>query len=312
MEHNQLRLDAGENVWFKRQLEYIDRTLYEAVYPDNMARQLIPTQPGIPDWARVYTWRMFDRFGKAKIVANMADDIPRADRSGQEESKVIKPLASSYGWDIFEIKASAQTNTPLDQLKAQASRFAIEAEIDSILAVGNAAHNLQGIFNLSNTQTVTLTTKTGGGVAWSATATAQEIAADVFAMPVKAMVAMKASGGPVFQKFTIIIPIDSYAKIMSMQMSAGSDTTVLQYVKRNSPWIDDIIPWHYATGAGAGGTNRMVAYPKNPMVVAGVVPMEFTTMPAEQRNLEYVVNALATCGGVVVRYPVAVVYADGL
>lgn len=309
---NELRLDAAESVWFKRQLEFIDKTLYETIFPDNMARQLIPSQPGVPDWARVYTWRMFDRFGKAKIVANMGDDIPRADRSGQEESKVIKPLASAYGWDIFEIKAAAATGTPLDTLKAMAARFAIETEIDSILAVGSAAHNLQGIFNLTGTSTVTLGTKTGGGVAWSAAATSAEIAADLFAMPIKAITNMKLAGGPMFQKFTIVLPIDSYALASTKQMAPGTDTTVLQYVLKNSPWIAAIEPWHYATGAGASGVNRMIAYPKNPMVVAGIVPMEFTTMPPEQRNLEYVVNTVATCGGVVVRYPVAVVYADGL
>lgn len=307
-----VRLDAAESVFFKRQLEAVDRTLYETLFPENKARTLIPTQGGIPDWARVYTWRMFEQFGKAKIAANMADDIPRADRTGSEDSKIIKPVTSSYGWDIFEVKAAAATNTPLDALKAVAARFAIETEIDEILAIGNTQNNLTGLLNLSSTTSFTVSTKAATGLtAWSG-ASADEIAKDLFGIVSAIMVAMKGAGGPMFSRFTIVLPISQYALIAQKRMGDGSDSTVLRFVLANSPWIEAIEPWHHCTGAGSGATDRMVCYPKNPLVLAGLVPMEFTTLPPEQRNLEFVVNALATVGGVVCRYPVAVSYGDGI
>jgi hypothetical protein len=309
--NSNIRLDAAESVWFKRQLEFVDKNVYETVFPENKARSLIPTQPGIPDWAKVYTWRMFDRFGKAKIGANMADDIPRADRSGAEASKVIKPVVAAYGWDIFEIKASAATGVPLDAMKAMAARFAIETEIDSILASGNAAHGLEGLLNITSANTFTLGTKAAGGVTW-AVATADELAADLFGITTKIVNDMKSAGGPMFSRFNIVLPIDKYALIATKRMGNAAETTVLQFVLKNSPWIENIEPWYHCTGAGAASTDRMVAYPKNPLVIAGIVPMEYSTQPPEQRNFEYVVNAMATCGGIVCRYPIAVAYADGL
>lgn len=309
--NNQLRLDASESVFFARQLESIDQQIYETVFPENKARSLIPTQGGIPDWAKTYTWRMFTKFGSAKIAANMADDIPRADVVGEEASKIIKPVVASYGYDLFEIKAAAATGTPLDSLKAMAARFAIEQEIDDILANGNSSHNLSGLLNLSSTTSYTLGTKAAGGTTW-AVATPDEIVKDITGAPNAIRNAMKGAGGPVFSRFTVLVPDLQYGQIAQTRMGDGSDTTVLKFVLATSPYIEDIQPWHHCDAAGSGSADRMVVYPKNPLVLAGIVPMEFTSQPPEQRNLEYVVNCLATCGGVVARYPLAVAYGDGL
>lgn len=312
MQFGEARLDAAESVWFKRQLEFIDKTMYETVWPENKARSLIPTQGGIPDWAKAYTWRMFDRFGKAKIAANMADDIPRADRSGQESSKIIKPVTAAYGWDIFEIKAAAATGVQLDAMKAVAARFAIETEVDEVLAIGASAHGLEGLLNQGTFNNITPITKTGGGTAWTLAATPDEIAGDVFKMCSETIDAMKGAGGPVFQRFTILMPIKQYGLIAQRRMSEFSDVTILNYILKNSPWVESIEPWYRLTGLGAGSTDRMVAYPRNPMVVAGIVPMEFTSQPPDLRNLEYVINCLSTTGGTVVRYPIALSYLDGI
>lgn len=308
---NALRLDASESVWFKRQLEFVDKTMYETIYPENVARLLIPTQQGIPDWARVYTWRMFSKFGGAKIIASNADDLPRSDASGAEESKIIKPVGASHGWDIFEIKQAAATGMPLDALRASASRFSIETEVDRILALGDSKHNLDGLLSLSGTQTQAPGSKTGGGLTW-ANATPAEMAADIALGIAKVVGAMQGAGGPIFRKFVITIPYAQYLLIAQNKFSSSSDVTILRWLTESNPFIEEIVPWHHCAGAGSGGTDRMAIYPRNPLVIAGIVPMEFTTEPPEKRNLEYVVNCIATCGGVVVRYSVAVCYVDGI
>ena len=121
MSNNETRLDASESIFFKRQLESIDQRLYETVYPENKARSLIPTIAGVEDLP-VYTWRMIKQFGKATIVADMADDVLRSDVSGEEQSQLIKTIASSYAWDIDEIKFASRVGTPLDFLKAMSAR----------------------------------------------------------------------------------------------------------------------------------------------------------------------------------------------
>lgn len=307
---NAARLDATDIVYFRRQLEFVDTAIYSEQLPENRARALIPTYPNVPDWARSLNWRMFKMVGKAKIVANNADDIPRADAQGEEDVRIIKPVASSFAYDIFEIKAARATGMPLDQLRGIAARFAVETEIDEILARGNTLHKLTGLLNQPNVATYTLADKGAGGKTW-AVATPAEIVADIFGMVSQVIANMKGAGGPLFQRFVIVMPIAQYALISQMRMGDGSDTTILRFVLQNSPWIEAIEPWHLCQGAGAGDTDRIAVYPRNPLVVAGIVPMEFTTQPPDLRNLEYVINGLATCGGTVVRYPVAMIYADG-
>lgn len=301
------KLDASESVFFKRQLEAIDRRAFDQKYAALKARQLIPTVPGIPDWANVYTWREFDKYGKAKVIANMADDLPRADAKGTENSKVIKTLGSAYGYDVMEIKRAAATQTPLEQMKAAAARFAIEQEIDDILATGLSTHNLQGILNLSNTLTFTPATKAAGGTEWSV-ATPDEIVSDLTGI---ANYIVEQTKG-VFSRFVVVLPIEQYNIIATKRMGDGSDSTILKFVLGVSPFIEAIEPWFKCDAAGAGSADRMVCYPRDEMVLGGIVPMEFTPLEPEKRNLEYVIDCIASCGGVVCRYPVAVAYGDGI
>ena len=307
------RLDAAEGIFFKRELEFIDQVDYEQMEAPNLSRLYIPTQPSVPDWAVEYTFRMYKHYGEAKIIGAAADDLPRADVEGAESTKNIKLMGAAYGWDFREIRAAAKTGRRLDAMKAMAARFSIEQLIDRILAKGLSSHGLDGLLNLSSVSTVTPSTKTGGGTSWSsATAKPDEIAGDMFAMAAAVVNGLQQAGSPAFYNLTILVPVDKHSILAQRRMGDGSNQTILQFVLQNSPYIKAIEPWYHCSGAGAGSTDRAVIYPRTPMVVAGLVPMEVQSMPPLQRNLEFVVNMVASCGGVVVRYPVAMRYMDGI
>jgi hypothetical protein len=307
------RLDAGESIWFKRQLEYIKTELIEKLVPANLARLYIPTEEGVPDWVNVFTYRQVQRFGVAKIVGHDPDDIPTADATGQEFSKVIKTVASSYRYTIDEIKAAAATNTPLDMQKALSARMAIDNEMDRILAFGDTATGLEGILNLSTVDAaLTPTTKTGGAPWATATNTPDQVAADFSKILTTIVGDLQGAGGPMFQKFTALVPIEQYGYLGMTRLGTNSDTTLLDYLLSKFPWLEGIEPWARCNGAGGSGADRMVVYARNPMVVSAVVPREFTPLPPQERNLSYVVNATAKTAGVVARYPVAIRYMDGI
>ena len=305
------RLDAAESVFFARQLESIDSRIYQKLYAETKARQLIPTQGGVSEDALVYTWRMMDSFGQAKIIANAADDLPSADMSGVESSVTIKELGLSYGWDLREIKAAMRGGFDLDGEKAMACRRGIDRLVDDLLSDGSSLHGITGFLNISGMPTYTLSTKSGGGVLW-ANGTPDEIASDLTGIVTARKLALKGAGGPEFDRFVIVIPIDKYALIAQTRMGDGSDKTILKFVLETSPWITAIEPWSKCTGSGGGATDRMVCYVRDPAVVSAVVPQEFRAQPPLQKNLRYVINCTASCGGVVARYLVAMAYADGL
>lgn len=305
------RLDAAESIWFKRQLESIDKTLYETLYPDNKGRQLVPTVLDVAESAPVYTWRMVQRFGRAKVGGNLGDDAPRVEVSGDEQSQVIKNITDSYAYDFMEIKEAARTNTPLDAMRAKAARDTIETEVDHILATGNSSAGLKGLLNLANVNTFTLGTKSSGGTAWT-NATPNEIVKDVFGMASTIIQQLSDANAPGMTSFTLVMPIAQYLQIAQNRMGDASDKTILSFILQNSPFVKEVVPWYRAKNAGASNADRMVMYPKNPQVLGALVPMEFTAMAPQERNMQYIVNCIARTGGVICRYPVAVQYADGL
>lgn len=307
-----LRLDASESVFFERQLEAIDTRIYEYKFEGLKARQLLPTVQGIADWQNVYTYRMSNQYGSAKPISDWAKDLPRADVEGSEVSQLIKHFGASYGWNYYELKRALATNTDLDGRKGRSARMAIDTALDTVLALGDASLGLKGLLNLSSTTTYTLPNKgTSGSKAWGTlaapVATAAEVANDLRGFASNLYTTCK----EVFDGFTIVLPVDKYEYAAAMRFPFTGDTALDFALK--SDHIKEIVPWSKCTLAGSGGSvDRMVAYPKDEIVLGAIVPEEFTIHPVERKGLSFEVPCTASCGGVIVRYSVAVSYADGL
>ena len=310
-----MHLDAVQSAFFKRQLEHIEQQAYEFKFPNLMALQLVPLVGGIPEWAKVYTWRMFEEFGSAKVIANMADDLPRSDVSGTESSKVIKTIGSSYGYDVDEIAAAAEkTGTALDVSRAMACRRAIDTGLDDLLSTGDSASGIEGLIDPTDAQSYTLSDKDNGnaktwGTVGTPNATPQEIVADLMGIAAARVEATKG----VFTRFTIVLPIPQYNLAAQIPMGPAGETTPLKFALANSPYIESVVPWYKLTaGTPGGATNRMLCFARTPEVVAGIVPLRFQVEAPQQKNLTYIINARAKCGGIVLRYGAAYAVADGL
>jgi hypothetical protein len=319
MNSKEARLDQGEAWTFLRQLEDIDKVAYLQRYPALKARMIIPTFQNVAAWARVYTYRGWTPSGSAKVIGNAADDLPMADLTGQENSQTIKLLGGAYGFDLMELRYAAATDTPIDQMRAVTCRQAMEQLIDTILAVGNTDAGLYGILKLdasaitsaNRVTSYTLSTKAASGSTYWGTlaapvATGQEVANDLIG--IASDVVNKSKG--IWQKVKIALSINGYNYAAGTRINAVNDTTALQFALK-SEFIEDIVPWYQCTGQAANGTDdRMVAFPSDPTVLGGIVPMEWTPQPVQQKNLAFVVPCIASCGGVVVRYPIAMRYGD--
>lgn len=299
---NTERLDAAESVFYSRQLEHIAPQLYNVKYADLMARKLIPTIAGVAEWAKVFTYRGVEQFGTAKVIADMADDLPTADVKGAEVSSRIVTVGSSFWYSKDEIKAAQAMGVPLEFMKAEAARRAVEQKIDTLIATGDATSGIVGLLDATGMTTVTAGTKTAGGTAWSLTGVADEIVLDVLALVSKLVLDSKG----IFQKFRIVLPIDKYNILAQKRMGDGSNMTLLAYIKASSPYVEDIFPWYVCSTSGTGAVTQMCAFPADPRVVGAIVPREFTMEMPQDRNLASVINCTAKCGGVAKFYPSAI------
>jgi hypothetical protein len=301
--NNEARLDAADTVYFKRQLESIDSIVFQHKYPKYKSRGLLPTQNGVDPDARSYTYRMYNTTGKAKVIGNAADDLPTSNASGAEFSQVIKEIGAAYRYSISEIKAAAKGGFNLDEQEALGARRAIEEQIDEFLALGSTEYNLKGLLTLSGT-----TAFTSAG-AWGTIATAdpEAVANDMMGCANAAVEATDEA----FNEFTLVLPLALYNIAAQIKLGPDNPMSVLAYVKATSPYIKEVVPW-FRTESKAAFSNkhRMCAFPKSAEVVAALVPKELDFMSPELRNLAYVVNGVASCGGVVCRFPKAISYCD--
>ncbi len=319
LNRNLTRLDAGESAMFLRQLEDIDSRAFMRRYPDLIARQVIPTFENVAQWAAVYTYREWTPNGAAKFIKDLADDLPSVDVTGKEFSQSIRDCGNSYKFSIKEIKYAAANGLSLDGMRAEAARTATEQLLDQTLATGSALEGLQGILSLDSTAiasanrvtVVTASTKAAGGVAWGTllapVATGQEVANDVIGLASKIVSDTKG----IWSRLNVVLPIDQYNYMAATRLNAINDTTALEFVLKNAN-VASVRPWYACATAGGSSASRLAMFPSDPMVLGGIVPMEWTPQAPQQRNLSWVINCLASCGGVVCRYPIAMRYMDAI
>jgi len=303
--------DANGAVFFQRQLEHIKARSYDVRYAELKARQLFPVSneagPGITS----ITFRTYDQVGSAKIIQAYADDLPRADVAGKETSIPVRSVGVSYGYSLDEIQASQLTNTGLDQRRANAAVRANEQVINDVAMFGSADDGLPGFFSNPNIPTGNVVDP-GGGTEWVNKTPDQilfdvnDLFADIFETTL-----MAERGN------TLLIPPAQWSYISSTPRSSTSDTTILQYLVQNSPYlnsIEDVIPLNECQASlNATFTNDgMVAYDRNPEKLELEIPVELEMLPIQQKNLEFVIPGRSRLGGVNIYYPLSAAIAEGI
>lgn len=316
-------LDANEALFFSRELEYLKARIYEIKYGVLKAVELIPVSFEAGPGAETIAYREFDRFGVARIIANYADDLPRADVKGELFVSRVQGIGASYGFSIQELRAAMMAGQPLEQRKANAVKQAHDTKLNSVAWFGDKAYGLQGLIynpnitssaapdgNNSNTQWVP------GGA--TADKTPDEILKDMNNLVNGIMEVTKGNEQP----DTLIMPISNYTKISTTPRSATSDTTILEFFMKNNPFITELT-WvnelddlagngHDTVVGGADSSNIMIAYRKHPDVLTLEIPQPFEQFAAQERNLEFVVPTHARIGGVIVYKPLAIAILEGI
>ena len=117
-----VNLDADQTMFFQRELEHIKSRTYDIRYAELKARSLIPVSGEAGPGAESITYYQYDMVGVAKIIANYATDLPRADVRGKKFTSPVESLGASYGYSVQDIRAAAKAGKPLEQRKANAAR----------------------------------------------------------------------------------------------------------------------------------------------------------------------------------------------
>jgi hypothetical protein len=299
-------LDAAENVFFQRQLEFIEPMLFEKAYAERKARQFVAAGGLIPDGLETYTYRAMDRSGQAKLIANAADDLPMANVYGTETSVSMRDYGMAYGYSLSELKAAAAARggqgLSIDAMRARAARDALADKLDSIVAAGDSTGGLEGLLGITGAHDVT-SDVTG---AWSVGTPVQAtILADLNIIVNKAANA----SNDVESCKRLILPSILYRYLQSTPRSSTSDTTLLKYFQDTHPGVE-VMDWERSNTAGASSKHRIVAYDPSPTKVRLLMAVELEQLAPQQENFSFKVNMRMRTGGVIAYYPKSVVYGD--
>ena len=309
--YNFVHRDAAPSLWFARQLEYVRPGLLEVLYPNLEGKSMVPLETAVPAGAEQWTYRAYDKVGVAQLVHSYAMDPPRADVEGIEQTQLIRPYGSMYGYNFHELRAGMMANIPLDVRKAMAARYAMELKIDQIIFYGDVAGGLKGLTTLANTQTFTIANGAKGTKLWR-DKTADEIVLDMHSLVNNIVTA---SFG-VYQPSDLLLPLKAYAIAATRRMGDGSNQTCLEFFKATTPYIKNVRATYrldYSqSGNWSGSAGRMVAYEKSPERLAFVLPVEFEQLPPQQIGYEYKTLCHSRCGGLVAMHPASVSFGDGI
>jgi hypothetical protein len=301
------RLDANESIYFARELEHIKARSYDIKRAKLSGFELLAISTEAGAGAETITYTQYDTVGAAKIIANYADDLPRADVNGKQFTSPVRGIGISYGYSVQEIRASEMVGKSLDARKASAAYRGHEETINRLIFNGDSEYGLPGFFTNVNVPMYVIPANGTGATKLWVNKTPDQILADMNGIVNSVLTTTKG----VHRATEVWLPIAQYTYVNTTIRGSMSDKTILQVFLESQPGVSVKMVLECG-GAGAGATDRMVAFENNEDNVAIELPMMFMQHSAQQVNLEFTVPCESRYGGVIWRYPLSGTFADGI
>jgi hypothetical protein len=290
------RLDNNVGVFLARELETILQRTFEVEYADIKYSSIIPISTEVGNGASSFTYRVFDKQGSMKVIADKAQDLPRADVLRKEVTHPVRSLGGSFAYTVQETRAAAMVpGMNLEQRRANAVRRAYEEKVQEIAYFGDAASGMKGFFN--NDQVDKLVPSV-----WFDTATTDEMLELLNEGPTRLVQNSNMKEMP----DTMLVPYNVYRIISTRPRSTTSDTTVMEFFLRTNPMITSIEPINELEATKSFSylsKDRIICYNRNPDKLQLHIPQPLEFFPPQLRGLEYVVPAHSRIGGMALYYP---------
>lgn len=296
------------------QVTAIEAEVYAIRYADLQYPALVPVDTSAHPWARTVTYFTTDQAGQADWMNGEAADMPFAELSHAKYETAVESAKIGFRFSFEEVnQAMLIPGMNLTADKAAAARRAAEELVERVAISGDARKGFLGLVNQTSVPQAAAPSGGGGTPLW-ADKTPAEILADIN----NAIVGAWSSSQQVELHDTVLLPVAHYGLLASTPRSSNSDTTILAYLQQNNVYTSStgrpltIRTLRQLAGAGAGGSNRMITYRRDPQVLKLHMPMPHQFFPPQPRMLEFVVPGMLRLGGLDVRLPRGIAYLDGI
>ena len=301
----ELRQDAsimttGTGYFFQRQLEYIfERTLKANIPAPNFSK-FFPVDSSVGEGAKSYTQRLMEPVGEAKIISSYGDDLPRVNVVRREKRRAIQMLGDSYGYSVQDIMAARFAGEPLDTQLGMAAREAIERKHNRLCWYGDQSAQLWGVLDHPYIPRFIFSQSLNED------STADEIIGQLNAMINGVNTLTKTTG----QVNRVGLPPDEYTYIHSARIP-DTNITIAEFVLKahQDKDLQFLQSWELDADENDGQA-LAIAYRQDEASVKYVAPVPFRQLPVERRNLEFVINNIASSGGFYTPRPLEMVIGE--
>jgi hypothetical protein len=303
------QFDAATGLGFLiPQLAHIEKKLYEKKYADLNYQKVLPISTEAGEHATSIVYFFMDAKTIAKFVGTKSLDVPLAEIG---EGKLTVPVelgAIGYTYSDEELRQAMYLGRALPQLKADQARRGYEELAQRTSMTGDTSHALPGFINNVNITGASVVDP-GSGTEF-VNKTPEQILFDINDFMGDIFVDTKQIERP----NTLLLPTAQWNYIASTPRQY-TDMSILKWLIANSPYLtseNDIMPIVELVGAGAGGTDRMIAYNKDPDKLIFHIPMPLKFTQPQREGLGWLVPGQFKLSGTEIRYPGSVRYADGI
>jgi hypothetical protein len=301
------RLDRAESAFFARENEYVKTKTYDAKSPELKGLRLVPMASDLPTGIEQIAYRQYFEAGEAKVIADYAKDFPRVEVFAKEYTSKVVDIGDSYGYSIKEIRLSMRTGKRLDQRRAMNARRTIERKLNHLTLRTDSDWGTYGLLDYPGITEATLPADgAGGSKSWS-TKSVDQILRDINVM----LDAVNVPTNGIEEADTLLLPLPARNQLVNTRLG---DTTIslMKYIQDNLPQIKRIEWLNELRGIGVGGTNRIMVGRFDNEHLENQIISDFEQLETEHEGGEYTIPCMATTGGVIIYYPMAFAYADGV
>jgi hypothetical protein len=281
---------TGGGAYFSRQLEVVLAEVLKVPQSPMSGFELFPINTSLPEGADSYTQRVEDEYGEAQVGGNMADDPPTSDVTRSEFTMAIAPIKTGFYYSVQDIAAAIMTGMNLSQDRASAAMTADRRKHNDIMFDGHASVGLLGFHNHPSIPRVSKAARPTTAAEWEAL---------INDSVDRVRIRTKTLG----TGFTVLLPQSIFQVISKLNRGTGTDTTVLEYIRRNNPHIVAIREVYEQAGAGSGGTDLVSVAPLGPAFCEYRANL-WRPLPVQIQNYVYKVPCLSRSGGMHIKLPV--------
>lgn len=284
--HRNDNLDPGSGYFFARELEYIYSETLKADLPEANFNKLFAVDSAPREGQKSYTQRIYEPVGKAEIIANMADDLPRVNVVKREETRGIHYLGDSYGYSVQDIMSAQFAGDPLDATLGEAAREAIERGHNDLCFFGSPEYKIWGVLRHPYIPRYLFSEEIG----------ASATDADAIIDQINALInSVNRITKTVAVADTLALPPAEYDYIHQTRIP-DTMSTIAEFILKAHPGLEMYKCWELDADLNEG-TALALAYRKSATNAKYVAPVVFRQLPVERRNLEFVTNCLGVSGG---------------